>query len=270
MSLSFLRTLYNGFASQTDINWAELDGRLRRLSSSNEHKGGSMKDELEMRRMQARELKRLAAELRNRLRHSEMRRVVGRGSASQAKAEVEERLEVAVDDFRSMEASVNHLQEQVRQHAGEIEAKETTIVKQAAEVQALKRKVTQQSEDLAVIREELTTSKKTHLADIRAAKEACDLLRSRVAKEQAHSEGIRQQLHGVRATVSELQEALTAQKKLAKQASRDLEDAQVGKAAVEQTRRLYEDAKYEADRFRREAARLAKLLGQVHFPARHR
>jgi chromosome segregation ATPase len=165
-----------------------------------------MKDELEMRRMQARELKRLAAELRNRLRQSEMRRVVGRGSASQAKAEVEERLEVAVDDFWSMEASVNHLQEQVRQHAGEIQAKETTIVKQSAEVHALKRKVTQQSEDLAVIREELATSKKTHLADIRAAQEACDLLRSRVAKEQAHSEGIRQQLHGVHATVSEMQD----------------------------------------------------------------
>lgn len=248
---------------QSDINWAELDGRLRRLSASGELKGGSVEDELEVRTLQARELRRLAGELRNRLRRSEELRAAAGRQGGKAVAEVQAVMGAAVDDFKALESTVDELEAQVRHHATELASKETTILEQSAETDALRAKLGRQEKELARLRAELAVSKQQHLADIRTAQQTCDLQRTKLASEVGQTTRLRAELAEVRAKVERLEAALSAQQTLTEQAAQEAAGLRADATAAQQMRRLYEDAKYEADRFRREAARLAKLLGQV-------
>mmetsp|Transcript_13409 Transcript_13409/g.34779 ORF Transcript_13409/g.34779 Transcript_13409/m.34779 type:complete len:650 (-) Transcript_13409:193-2142(-) len=248
--------------NESDIDWAELDGRLRRLSASGERKWGSVEDELEVRTFQARELRRLASELRNRLRQSEKLRESTRRDGGRAVAEVDASMSTAVDGFQALEETVAELEQQVRYHAVEHTTKDTIIQKQAAEMEALRAKVGRQERELCGLRAELEASKMAHLQDIRAAQSTCDSQRSKLARETGQVSGLRAELQEAQAEMARLQVALCAQKTLAREAGREAAGLRADATAVQETHRLYEDAKYEASRFRQEAARLAKLLGQ--------
>lgn len=121
-------------------------------------------------------------------------------------------------------------------------------------------------EELQACKEELAAARISHLGDIRSAKDTCDSQGKKLMRAEETATCLQEELRRAREKLEDLREDLAMEKRLNAGMAKEVEGLKLDSAAAIKARRMYEDARNEADRYRRESEALTTLLSEGRRP----